>query len=317
MMGLPREKVRVITEDVGGAFGLKTPAYPEYPALLVAAKLTGRPVAWMATRSEVVPERPAGARHGHARPSSRSTRRASSSRCASKHIAEHGRLHRHPGANIQTMNFSRCFPGMYAIPRIQVGVQCVFTNTVPTGPYRGAGRPEANYALERLVDEAARVTGIDPVRLRRRNLIPPQGDPLQDRGRHDLRLRRLRADPRQGAGARALRRTSRSAAASRPSARSCAASASRAFSSMRARCRPKAPRCCSRRRQAGARHRRAEHRTGPRHDLSAPDRREARHPGRADRAPARRHQSRPEGQSVGRLALHHDGRQRALSCAST
>ena len=55
-----------------------------------------------------------------------------------------------PGANIQTMNFSRCLPGMYAIPRIQVGVQCVFTNTVPTGPYRGAGRPEANYALERL-----------------------------------------------------------------------------------------------------------------------------------------------------------------------
>jgi carbon-monoxide dehydrogenase large subunit len=77
------------------------------------------------------------------------------------------------------MNFSRCFPGMYAIPRIQVGVQCVFTNTVPTGPYRGAGRPEANYALERLVDEAARVTGIDPVRLRRRNLIPPKSFPFK------------------------------------------------------------------------------------------------------------------------------------------
>jgi carbon-monoxide dehydrogenase large subunit len=68
---------------------------------------------------------------------------------------------------------------MYAIPRIQVGVQCVFTNTVPTGPYRGAGRPEANYALERLVDEAARVTGIDPVRLRRRNLIPPKSFPFK------------------------------------------------------------------------------------------------------------------------------------------
>ena len=54
-----------------------------------------------------------------------------------------------PGAHIQTNNFARCFPGMYAIPRIHVGVHCVFTNTVPTGPYRGAGRPEANYALER------------------------------------------------------------------------------------------------------------------------------------------------------------------------
>jgi len=89
-----------------------------------------------------------------------------------KHIASMGAFIGVPGAHIQTNNFSRCFPGMYAIPRIQVDVQCVFTNTVPTGPYRGAGRPEANYALERLVDEAARVTGMDPVRLRRRNLIP-------------------------------------------------------------------------------------------------------------------------------------------------
>src|SRR5882724_12711916 len=84
-----------------------------------------------------------------------------------------------PGANIQTMNFSRCFPGMYAIPHIAVGVRCVFTNTVPTGPYRGAGRPEANYALERLVDEAARVTGIDPIKLRRRNLIAPRQIPYK------------------------------------------------------------------------------------------------------------------------------------------
>src|SRR6185436_17405085 len=73
----------------------------------------------------------------------------------------------------------RCLPGMYAIRLIDVGVQCVFTNTVPTGPYRGAGRPEANYALERLVEEAARVTGIDPIRLRRRNLIAPRQIPFK------------------------------------------------------------------------------------------------------------------------------------------
>ena len=77
------------------------------------------------------------------------------------------------------MNFSRCFPGMYAIPRVQVDVRCVFTNTVPTGPYRGAGRPEANYALERAVAEAARISGIDPVKLRRRNLIPPKAMPYK------------------------------------------------------------------------------------------------------------------------------------------
>src|SRR5437879_3048914 len=96
-----------------------------------------------------------------------------------KHVASMGAFLGVPGANIQTMNFSRCFPGMYAIPRIEVGVQCVFTNTVPTGPYRGAGRPEANYALERLVDEAARVVGVDPFRLRRRNLIPAKMIPYK------------------------------------------------------------------------------------------------------------------------------------------
>src|SRR4030095_15939470 len=88
-----------------------------------------------------------------------------------RHTANMGAFIGVPGAHIQTNNFSRCFPGMYAIPRVQVDVCCVFTNTVPTGPYRGAGRPEANYALERLVDEGARVTGLDPIRLRKRNLI--------------------------------------------------------------------------------------------------------------------------------------------------
>ena len=75
------------------------------------------------------------------------------------------------GANIPTLNFTRCLPGMYDIKHIDVSAKCAFTNTIPTAPYRGAGRPEANYVLERVVDEAARVTGIDPVKLRRRNLI--------------------------------------------------------------------------------------------------------------------------------------------------
>ena len=83
------------------------------------------------------------------------------------------------GANIQTVNLTRCFPGMYDIPRIDMGVRCVFTNTTPTAPYRGAGRPEANFILERVVDEAARVTGIDPVKLRRRNLIKPSAMPYK------------------------------------------------------------------------------------------------------------------------------------------
>jgi carbon-monoxide dehydrogenase large subunit len=81
------------------------------------------------------------------------------------------------GAQIATGNFARCFPTVYRIPRIAVGMVCVFTNTTPTGPYRGAGRPEANYLMERLVDAAARQTGIDGVTLRRRNFTPPDAMP--------------------------------------------------------------------------------------------------------------------------------------------
>src|SRR5260370_17253139 len=66
---------------------------------------------------------------------------------------------------------------MYRIPAIDVRVRCAFTNTVPTAPYRGAGRPEANYLIERLVDEAARITAIAPEKIRRRNLIPPSAMP--------------------------------------------------------------------------------------------------------------------------------------------
>jgi carbon-monoxide dehydrogenase large subunit len=83
------------------------------------------------------------------------------------------------GANIPTANFTRCLPGMYDIKLIDMSTKCVFTNTLPTAPYRGAGRPEASYVLERVVDEAARVSGIDPVKLRRRNLIKKSAMPYK------------------------------------------------------------------------------------------------------------------------------------------
>jgi carbon-monoxide dehydrogenase large subunit len=75
-------------------------------------------------------------------------------------IAALGAYHTSHGAFIATVNFARCLPCMYEIPVVGLRIRCLFTNTVPTGPYRGAGRPEANYCLERLVDEAARITGI-------------------------------------------------------------------------------------------------------------------------------------------------------------
>jgi carbon-monoxide dehydrogenase large subunit len=81
------------------------------------------------------------------------------------------------GVHLATNNFARCLPAMYHIPAIDVRVRCAFTNTVPTAPYRGAGRPEAIYLLERLVDEATRITGIAADDIRRRNLIPPSAMP--------------------------------------------------------------------------------------------------------------------------------------------
>jgi carbon-monoxide dehydrogenase large subunit len=178
VMNIPKEKLRVITEDVGGAFGLKTGAFPEYIAQMVGAKMTGRPVHWMASRSE------AFLNDAHARDAVTEIALALDEQgkflaLRVRHLANMGAYIGSVGANLQTINFSRCFPGMYDIRKIDIGVKCVFTNTVPTSPYRGAGRPEANYALERVIDEAAHVTGIDRVKLRKRNLIPPKAIPYK------------------------------------------------------------------------------------------------------------------------------------------
>jgi carbon-monoxide dehydrogenase large subunit len=178
IMGLPKEKLRVTTDDVGGAFGMKTAPYPEYPTLLVAARVTKRPVHWMATRSE------AFVSDNQARDSVVEAELALDERgkflaLRIRQLANVGAFVTPANPHLITNNFTRCLPGMYRIPHIEVSVKCLFTNTVPLGPYRGAGRPEANYVLERLVDEAARVTGIDKVKLRRRNLIPPSAIPYK------------------------------------------------------------------------------------------------------------------------------------------
>ena len=96
-----------------------------------------------------------------------------------RHLANMGAYIEAIGANIQTQNFTRCFPGMYDIKHLDVSVRCVFTNTTPTAPYRGAGRPEANYAIERVIEEAARATGVDAVKLRRRNFIKASAMPYR------------------------------------------------------------------------------------------------------------------------------------------
>jgi len=178
IMGVPNEKLRVLTEDVGGAFGMKTPFYPEYPALLIAARKLSRPVHWQSSRAEAfVTDTQARDTITHAELALDDNGKFLALRV--RHLCNQGAYVSTAGVGINTNNFARCLPGMYRIPKIDVGVICYFTNKVPIGPYRGAGRPEANYALERVVEEAARAIGMDPVRLRRKNLIPPSSIPCK------------------------------------------------------------------------------------------------------------------------------------------
>ena len=178
IMNWPKEKLRVITEDVGGAFGLKTSAYPEYMALLMAAKKLGRPVHWMSGRSEAFLS-DNQARDIYSEVELALDEKGKFLALRIRSVGNMGAYIGAIGANIPTLSFTRCLPGMYDIPKIDIGVQCAYTNTLPTAPYRGAGRPESIYALERVVDEAARLTGIDPVKLRRRNLIKKSAFPYK------------------------------------------------------------------------------------------------------------------------------------------
>ncbi|HEX8829105.1 MAG TPA: xanthine dehydrogenase family protein molybdopterin-binding subunit, partial [Xanthobacteraceae bacterium] len=178
IMNWPKERLRVITEDVGGAFGLKTSAYPEYIALLVATKKIGRSVHWISGRSE------AFLSDNQARDTYSDVELALDEKgkflaLRIRSVGNMGAYLGAIGANIPTISFTRCLPGMYDIKPIDISVKCVYTNTLPTAPYRGAGRPESSYALERVVDEAARVTGIDPIKLRKRNLIKKSAMPYK------------------------------------------------------------------------------------------------------------------------------------------
>jgi carbon-monoxide dehydrogenase large subunit len=170
ILGVPPQRLRVTTEDVGGGFGMKSGPYPEYVAILVAAKRLGRPVHWMSTRSEAfltdqlardTVTEAALALDGDGRFLALKV----------DVLASMGAYITNVGAFIATSNFARCLSSVYRFPQIAAEIRCVYTNTAPTGPYRGAGRPEANYAIERLIDAAARRTGIDRIELRRRNLV--------------------------------------------------------------------------------------------------------------------------------------------------
>ena len=164
--------LRVLTPNVGGSFGMKISAYPEQVAVLFAAKKLGRPVKWTADRSEAFLADGAGrdlVLAGELALDQAGRFLAVRARV----LANTGAYITAPAFSIPTSGGSRCITGVYALPCYHVETRVAFTHTVPVVAYRGAGKPEFTYLIERLVDAAARETGHDRVALRRLNMVRP------------------------------------------------------------------------------------------------------------------------------------------------
>jgi aerobic carbon-monoxide dehydrogenase large subunit len=174
---VPQSAMRVVAGDVGGSFGMRNGVYPELVLVLWAAKRLGRPVKWTSDRREgfISDE--------HARDNV-STAELALDRDG-KFLGLRVAITLNIGAYLTPRsagsgtNNVGGLAGMYTTPAIHVETTGVFTNMTPTGPYRGAGRPEATYAIERVIDVAARELGLDSLELRRRNLIPPSAMPFK------------------------------------------------------------------------------------------------------------------------------------------
>jgi carbon-monoxide dehydrogenase large subunit len=175
---IPETKFRVIADNVGGGFGMKGAVYPEYPLSLLAAKLTGRPVKWMEDRSE------AFLADEHCRDNITEAELAldKDGKFLAIKVRNYCNIGAYNGSDRSggpPTNNIGVLAGTYTFPAGYVEVNGTFTNTMMTGPYRGAGRPEAAYVLEALVDLAARKLGIDRAELRRRNTIPASAMPYK------------------------------------------------------------------------------------------------------------------------------------------
>ena len=166
----PEHKLRVIAPDVGGGFGSKIFIYPEEVACLWASKRTGRPVKWTSDRSEAFLADAHGRDHvTHAEMAFGEDGKILALRA--KTIANLGAYMSTFSSSIPTYLYATLLSGQYAIPQIYCEVDAVYTNTVPVDAYRGAGRPEATFVVERLVEIGARQLGIDPAELRKRNFV--------------------------------------------------------------------------------------------------------------------------------------------------
>jgi carbon-monoxide dehydrogenase large subunit len=171
VLGVGPEKVRVVAEEVGGGFGVRFNAYPEYGALLYAAKKLGRPVKWIGTRSEVFlgDEQARDIVHSGELALDKDARILG---MRFDYLSNMGAYVVFTGAVVNTLGLVNVNCGVYDVQAVHVRGRLVLTNTAPTAAYRGAGRPVASYALERLIDQAAVELGLDPTEFRRRNMIP-------------------------------------------------------------------------------------------------------------------------------------------------
>lgn len=174
--GLPEEKFHIVAQDVGGGFGSRSMGYPEYCAIMLAARATGRPVKWVSTRTEALLS------DTHGRGSVVEGKLALDAEgkflaLRLNWIAEVGAYMTPPGAAATIRNPITCFTGAYRIPALYGCFRVCFTNAAPIGNYRGAGRPDIAYVVERLVSRAAVEMNIDPVAIRQRNWIPREAFP--------------------------------------------------------------------------------------------------------------------------------------------
>jgi carbon-monoxide dehydrogenase large subunit len=179
ILHVPESRIRVVARDVGGGFGMKGQVYPEEAVITWAARRVGRPVKWIPSRAEAMIADNDGRDQ---KVSAELALDADGRFLALRWTGLHNVGAYIEGAGCVPILFSlKLASTVYDIPAVSVSSSLVFTNTAPTVPYRGAGRPEAVYIMERIVDQAARETGIDPAELRKRNLIKPEAFPYQTR----------------------------------------------------------------------------------------------------------------------------------------
>ena len=176
VLNVAPNQVQILTGQVGGSFGMKAGVYPEYVCLLHAARDLGRPVKWTDARSESF----MSDNHGRAHEMEAELALDAEGKFLAVRLTGYGNTGAYPGLPVPvTMNAVKNVLGVYRTPLVEVSSKMVYTNTSIVGPYRGAGRPEGNYYMERLIDTAAAEMGIDRVALRRLNHIAPDAMPYK------------------------------------------------------------------------------------------------------------------------------------------